>query len=88
MISSGTTAIATSGAGAVTAAAATLTTIRRLTIINEGSEAGFFLIEGTTWCRLPATSTVNLEPNAALPVGVQVKRQASTNLSGVYVFGY
>jgi len=88
--SSGTTAIATSGDTAVDAIADGLVMERQLVLINEGSVAGFWSIDGgTTWSRLPANCAMKLDRNGAPFTGVKVKRVAGgSDLSGVYVSGW
>ncbi len=90
---SGTTAISTSSDAEVTALALEPGgDVTQVTIINEGSVAGFFQVnaDGATgeWCRLPAgpsavTNTYN-EPLSG--ISIKVKRVAGgSNLSGIYV---
>ena len=90
MISSGTTAIATSGDAPVIAVAiATEGTqhFKNFTIINEGSAPGFFSIDGgLNWCRISAASARTLDNVSVFDFGVQVKRvPGGTDMSGVYV---
>ena len=89
MITSGETAIATSGDTAVdvfTSPTAGSTGYTQVVVINEGAVAGFFSIDGgTTWARLPASSSIICKPaNASVP-SLKVKRVASgTNLAGIW----
>lgn len=90
MFSNGTTAIATTDDTAVsvfTSSSGYL--VNQLTVINEGGVAGFFSDDGgTTWARLPATSSVTIKITPPKAVDVKVKRVASgSNLSGVYAIG-
>lgn len=90
MISSGVTATATSGDTAVTLFDCAGTAVFRVTVVNEGGVAGFFSIDGgTTWARLPATSSVTVPiPEKPRSIICKVKRIAGgSNLSGVYGFG-
>jgi photosystem II stability/assembly factor-like uncharacterized protein len=88
MLSSGTTAIATSGSGNVTAISATTiagrVSFRNVRVVNEGSTAGFYSLDGgTTWARLSASSIdVKRELTNAI-TSVLVKRDVS-DLSAVY----
>lgn len=90
MYSSGTTAVATSNDTAVS-----LITIpagasyNRLVIINEGTVAGFYSIDGgNTWARLPAGvagTPYRVECLDRSSTSPQVKRIASgSNLASVY----
>jgi hypothetical protein len=95
MISSGETAISTSGDTAVTALTNTAGSGRKpyVDIINEGAAAGFYSIDsGGTYARLPAASAIHLDlKHNPLAEGttIKVKRVASgTDLSGVYVSAY
>ena len=91
-VSSGTSAVATSGDAAVNVV--TVVQVTHLVIVNEGTAKGFFSIDGgTTWFYLPAGSASapsSVSVNTYLAnVTIQVKRVASgTDLSGVYAFGY
>lgn len=90
LISSGTTAVATTDDTAVTALAADTSQayLNEMVIINEGSAPGFFSIDGgTVWARLPAgPSSVRIQQRQAYQ-GVKVKRvSGGTNLSGIYVW--
>jgi hypothetical protein len=90
MISSGTTAIATSGAGSVTLLSGS-GSFGQLVIINEGSIAGFFSLDsGATWGRIPGAATgssVTLGFRVTLqdPV-VKVKRDGGSDMTGLYAF--
>jgi hypothetical protein len=93
MISSGTTAKATSGTSAVDLFSHTAGTpkangrYRHFMIVNEGSTAGFFTIDSTNWNRLPAGSTIamdGLQFSSSVP---QIKRDTS-DLSGVYAWAW
>jgi hypothetical protein len=99
MITSGETAVSTSGDTSVallTFPAAGSTTSERhgeLNIINEGAAAGFFSIDGeVTWARLPAASAVRVDLSKKPIAGgtvVKVKRIASgTNLATVYAWAH
>jgi len=91
MLSSGTTAIATTDNSAVTLLAASETLHNHLTIINEGGVAGFFSIDGgTTWFRLPAgPSSISMDDVHLFDQAVTVKRITDgSNLSGVYAFAW
>jgi hypothetical protein len=90
MYSSGTTAKATSGAGAVSLITLpTGASINRLVIVNTGTTDGFFSLDGgTTWGYIPAgTGTI---PGAVEWIGKastspQFKRN-SADMSGVFAF--
>ena len=71
--------------------------IYNITIINEGTIAGFFSVDGGIgWQRLPATvASTNPVPLTlrsqmkAFSGGVQIKRIASgTNLANVWAYGW
>lgn len=89
MISSGTTALATSGDTAVELLPATGAGFySKLVIINESGTAGFFSLDGgLTWARWP-TSFKTLELDT--PVrnqSIKFKRVASgTDVTGLYAF--
>lgn len=89
MISNGINAIVTAGDAAVyvftTPSPPTGLSYSQLAIINEGSVAGFFSIDGgTTWARLPATSSVVIPISTNAP-SLKVKRIASgTDLAGIW----
>lgn len=90
MISSGTTAIATASDTAVTLLTINQT-VRRITIINEGSVAGFFSIDsGTVWARLPAgpsSVTIEVPETPITNRTVQIKRESGgSNVEDVYGF--
>jgi hypothetical protein len=80
----------TTNAAETLIAASSSESMNRLVIINEGAVAGFFSIDsGTTWPRLPANSTINLEGLYVLNQSVQIKRVADgADLAGVWAFGY
>ncbi len=88
MISSGETAVATASNASVTLIAAVAGQFfQQLVIVNEGSVAGYFSIDGgATWGRLPAS--------ARLDLSVRIENQAVTikritdgsNLADVYGF--
>jgi len=86
MVSSGTTAKATDGNDAVT-----LLPISSngqewdLTILNEGSVAGYFSVDaGTTWLRLPA-GPASITGRYTITGDVQIKRiEDGTDLAGVW----
>ena len=86
MITSGTTAKATTDATAtdVIALAAIPQPLTSVQIVNEGP-AGFFSLDGGgTLIRLPAASAVTLE---RIPGGfrsVKIKRDGAVNMTGVY----
>jgi hypothetical protein len=90
MKTSGATAKATTADTAVELISATTTgrPFTWLSIINEGSVAGFFSIDGgTTWARLPAGPSAVSIPVGVKSLAVQIKRVAGgTNLSGVWGF--
>lgn len=92
---SGTTAIATTSASNATLIAADATiTINRVTVINEGTVAGFFSSDnGTNWVRIPAaaaaTSPVSVtddfrENPRKLAYGVLIKRDGGSNMAAVW----
>lgn len=87
-ITSGTTATATNGDTAVTLLDTSRSLVRRVTIINEGSVAGFFSVDnGANYARLPATSSVTVILQSQKPCVVKVKRIASgTDLANVWGF--
>ena len=91
MISSGTTAIATTDDTAVAALVNATGSFQKITIVNEGTAAGFYSPDGGgTWPRLPAApsgaATIITFEQPPGPVNVLVKRIASgTDLSGIYV---
>jgi hypothetical protein len=89
---SGLTAVATVSDTEVTALTVSGGRINQVTIINEGSVAGFFQVNGDgdsgEWCRLPAgpSAVTNTYKETISSLVVKVKRVASgSNLSGVYV---
>jgi hypothetical protein len=96
MLSSGTTAQATTSDTAVTVIAASDAKINRVTFINEGTVAGFGSPDaGVTWVRIPAAAaatspisvTVDFRESPKKNAGIQIKRIASgSNMSGVYVY--
>lgn len=62
---------------------------RSLFIVNEGTVAGFFSIDGTNWARIPAgPSSIGPFPIIDYPqVTVQIKRVATlSNMTGVWAF--
>lgn len=68
-------------------------TIGALILINESAVAGFFTVDGVTWLRLPASSTVTLPfrlwggSGQTLKNGIQIKRIAGgTDLTGVWAY--
>lgn len=85
--SSGETPVSTTSDAPVTLLTANTTGIKRsVTIINEGSVAGFFSFDGATWARLPASSTQTFD-NVHCTQAVQVKRTSGgANLTGLYAF--
>lgn len=94
MVSSGTTAVATSGTGVTTAISSTTLAGRRsfrnLRIVNEGAAPGFYAVDGgTTWLRLSAASAatapfIDVKRDLQKITDVQVKRDGGTDLSGIY----
>ena len=89
MITSGETEKVTTSDAAVIALNAGPQIVRKIQIINEGDAPGFFQFDGINWGRLPAKSSVSLEPTASLTYGVKVKRVAGgANLSGIYAYAY
>lgn len=93
MHSSGETAIATSTNAAVTLIAAVASVqIGHVTILNGSAVAGFFSIDGgRTWCRLAASSTVNLDfaekPRPLL--NIQVKRIADgSDVTALFAYAW
>ncbi len=90
MISNGTTALATSGADSVSAFPDGQATIHWLRIINSGSNPGFFSVDGgNVWCRLPATSDIQVNNLPATDsVAVLLKRAGSSDLANVWAFGF
>lgn len=89
MISSGTTALATSSDAAAAAFDSGALPLSRVTFINEGSVAGFFSVDGgITWGRLPATASVTVKISPPAPVIASVKRvESGSNLATVWAFG-
>ncbi len=92
MLTSGLTAISTSSDTAVDLIVDTVsnnTVGRSAFIINEGSVAGFFSLDGVNWARLPAgpSAVGPLLFNYAGTVHIQAKRVASgSNLTGLWAF--
>lgn len=90
MYSSGTTALATSGAAAVTPSGFPGSSYNVLTIINEGTAPGFFSVDGgNNWGRIPAGNANG--PGTAIWRGrsnkaPQIKRDGSSDMSGVYLW--
>ena len=85
--SSGTTPLATSGDAAVEVLAANANAVyHHVRIINEGTAAGFYSIDGgTTWNRLPAQSVVEDNGVKVVNQAVEIKRVAGgSDLSSVY----
>ncbi len=92
MISSGLTAIVTTGPAALPLFAMTAgDSYNRLTVINEGAVAGFVSIDGgSTWARVPAGAsaaspskiTIRERSNSA-PL---LKRDGSSDMGGVFAF--
>ncbi len=86
-VSSGATPLATSGNAAVTALAANANAVyHHVRIVNEGTVAGFYSIDGgSTWNRLPAQSVVEDNGVKVVNQAVEIKRVASgSDLSSVY----
>ena len=88
----GLTAVATVSDTAVDALVVTGGRVNQVTIINEGSVAGFFQVNGDgtegDWCRLPAgpSAVTNTYKETISSLTVKVKRIASgSNLAGVFV---
>ena len=84
---SGVTAKATTDDTAVEVIAATAEKIfRHARIINEGTVAGFWSIDGgTTWERLPASTALTDDGVFIKNKAIQVKRIAGgSDLSGIY----
>jgi hypothetical protein len=96
MLSSGTTAQATTSDTAVTVIAASDAKINRVTFINEGTVAGFGSIDGVSHgCASPlppqpprpSRSPIDFRESPKKNPGIQIKRIASgSNMSGVYVY--
>jgi len=91
--SSGTAATTTSSDTAVDLIALNATKmVRKIVIINDGSVAGFFSLDGSVWNYMPATSatTIDLDKTPViLSRAVQVKRIPSgSNLASVYGYAY
>jgi len=83
MKSSGTTAVTTSSAAAVTLVDPAGTTYNRVRIVNEGAVAGFWSVNGTDWARLSASSSIDVDVEPCSQI-LQVKRDGSSNLASVY----
>ena len=86
--SSGMAALATTSDAPLTAIAASeMAVYHHVRIVNEGSVAGFYSLDGgTTWCRLPAgPCAVKDDGVKIVNQAIQIKRVAGgSNLSGVY----
>ena len=91
MKSSGTTAVATSGAGNATLINAGDLSYNFLEIANEGPVAGFFSVDGgNVWGRIPAAAAATA-PATVIWRGrssqnVLIKRDGGTDMSAVYGF--
>lgn len=90
-LNSGTTAVATNGTAAATLIlVANPVTVNGISVVNEGSVAGFFSVDnGASWRRLPAQGSRTLPVhNAQLYISgnILIKRDpsASSDMSGVY----
>lgn len=91
MISSGATAVATTDDTPVIVKDFGANTMREVTIINEGSVAGFFCLNGNSsvaadWSRLPAGPS-SITIRLADKVNLYVKRVPSgSNVTGVWAW--
>lgn len=92
MRTSGTTAIATSGAASVVLIPVSPgDSFNRLVVTNEGTVAGLVSIDnGVTWMRLPAAATGNypgqIEVFEQSSSPVLLKRPAGTDVTGVWAY--
>jgi hypothetical protein len=96
MLSSGTTAIATSSAAAVTLIAnGNGEVLREVNVINTGTAAGFVSIDnGHTWCYMPAGSAGSPSSRTfdirhrPFAVVVQAQRIGATDMTGLFADAY
>ena len=94
MIATATTGVSTSGPGNVTLLSSAAGGYARATIINEGSVAGFFSLDGgSTWGRIPAAAAATSPVVLSIPLAdeaftITIIRDpaASSDMSGVYAF--
>jgi hypothetical protein len=89
MLSSGTTGIATAGAGNYTLISAGGLQYNRLVITNKGTADGFFSVDGgNTWGYIPTVTSANagsVEWRGISTSDVLIKR-ISGDMSGLYAF--
>lgn len=89
MISSGTTAIATSGAGNVVLISAGGVQYNRLVISNKGTADGFFSVDGgNTWGYIPAATTASVGSVEWWGISKSdvLMMRVSSDMSGVFAF--
>jgi len=89
LLTSGTTAISSSGDTAVVVFSNVTQSVKSLNFINTGTVAGFFSLDGgTTWAYLPASTTATVQSPTLYGATVEVERiSGGTNVSGIYVWG-
>lgn len=90
MLSTGTTAITTSGAGAVTVNPDTQTgwsDVRYLFAVNNGSTDAFFRLNGHSWIVLLAKSSVNVGFDRHFTGTIEVERR-SADVSEIFFVAF